>query len=373
MPRLAESVRLGHRPALDGVRALAVGLVFVHHVDDVLLPGGHDRVPSGFLGVDIFFVLSGFLITSLLLEELDDTGRIDISRFLGRRAARLFPALVFLLAAHVVWVAVADVGITWTQEREAIAGAALYVSNWSEQTGWTTLFDLGHLWSLAVEMQFYLLWPLVIVAVAALARSRNPVLWAAVGVGIVVAVVARIVLYAGDTQWLVLYTRTYARLDALLIGAGLSLAMRSGVLARIGARWLRGVAVAGIVLLLVAALGLERESPSLMYGGFTVVALASAALIAGVLEPGWWLSDLLARPAPRLVGRVSYGIYLWHLPLMVAVEHLWPDLPQWLSVVVSALLTAGAVALSWNLVERPALAWARRSFARPAAPAPVRA
>ncbi len=345
----------GHRPALDGVRALAVGLVVLGHIDDVLLPGGRDPLPGGFLGVDLFFVLSGFLITRLLLTERSRTGRVGLGAFYLRRAARLLPAVVLLLIGHAIWVTVADVGVTAAMERDSILVVGLYVSNWASQLDRDLAFGLGHLWSLSVEEQFYLAWPLLVWAV----RRRTSLLWPVIGVGVAFAVATRQDLW-GDVHWLLIYIRTDARMDALLLGCALGIVHHRGLVARMsrGARGALGLA--GLAGLVGAAMALQ-PSREVLYGpGFTLVALAAAALIAGVVEGDGGLARVFSLRPLRAVGRVSYGVYLWHFPAFLAVDHAWPDAPALALVAVALGATAVLVVASWTLVERPVLRWAHR-------------
>jgi peptidoglycan/LPS O-acetylase OafA/YrhL len=351
------------------VRALAVTLVVVGHIDDILLPGGRDPIPGGFLGVDLFFVLSGFLITRLLLGERTRTGRIGLGAFYLRRAARLLPAVALLLVGHAIWVAVADVGVTRAMELDSVLVVGLYVANWASQLDRDVAFGLGHLWSLSVEEQFYLVWPFVVWAV----RRRTALLWPVIAAGVAYAIATRQELW-GDVHWLLVYIRTDARMDALLIGCALGLAHHRGWVARIPGA---GRALLGLVGLfgVVGAAAAFQPSREVLYGpGFTLVALAAAAVVAGVVEGGGAVARVLALRPLRAVGRVSYGVYLWHFPVFLAVEHAWPDGPAAAVVAVALGATALFVLASWTLVERPILRWAhRRRAARGAEPehAPV--
>ena len=229
---------LGHRPALDGVRAVAVALVVLGHVDDILLPGGRDPLPGGFLGVDLFFVLSGFLITRLLLDERTGTGRVALGGFYQRRAARLLPAVALLLVGHALWVSFADVGVTRAMEIDSVLVVGLYVSNWAHQLHRDLAFGLGHLWSLSVEEQFYLVWPFLIWAT----RRRPGWLWAVIGLGVGVAIGTRHQLWNDGVNWLLIYIRTDTRMDALLVGCALGIAHHRGWLDRVPAPVRRGLA-----------------------------------------------------------------------------------------------------------------------------------
>src|SRR4051812_6041644 len=176
LERDARHTRLGYRPALDGLRALAIVMVVCHH--SMPFFRGNDRFPTGgLLGVDVFFVLSGFLITTLLLEERRDTGSISLRAFYKRRALRLFPALWVLLAVHA---AVAhQAGWDMTTEWHTILAALTYTTNWAPVFHWNLNADQVFLWSLAVEEQFYLVWPFVLRRL--LRVSKKAVVWTCLG------------------------------------------------------------------------------------------------------------------------------------------------------------------------------------------------
>lgn len=351
---------LGHRPALDGVRALAVALVLLGHVDDILLPGGRDPVPGGFLGVDVFFVLSGFLITRLLLDERTRTGRLSLGRFYLRRSARLLPAVAVLLAAHAVWISLANVGVDGATQLDSMVLVGLYVSNWSQQLDLDLAFGLGHLWSLSVEEQFYVAWPLLVWAT----RRRAGWLWVVILGGIAAAVGVRHDLWGDGLHWLHIYIRTDARMDALLVGCALGIAHHRGWADGVPVGVRRGAGTVGLVVVVGSAMAFQPHRHFLYGPGFTLVAVASGLLVLGVLEPGGWLHRALTRPAVRAVGRVSYGVYLWHFPVFLGVVHAWPDGPGSARVAVAVAVTALAVVTSWTVVERPVLAWARRQAPR---------
>jgi peptidoglycan/LPS O-acetylase OafA/YrhL len=232
--------RLGTRPALDGLRGAAVLAVLGAHVGQFVLPG-HEFWPlqGGFLGVDVFLVLSGFLIAALLLAEVDRSGGIRVRRFFGRRATRVLPALVVLLAAH--WILTLIIGASAGSELRATVLALTFTSNWEATMGFEAgaeiPLDLTHLWTLAVEGQFYLVWP-VVVLVLTRAWSSPHRLLAVIG-GLVVGVaVVRAVSFAVASDWSLVYTRFDTRLDSLLVGALLAVLWMRGLLP--AGRW-RGV------------------------------------------------------------------------------------------------------------------------------------
>ena len=354
------SPALGYRPQLDGVRAFAVALVVAVHVTYLLVPAWAGRwVPGGFLGVDVFFVLSGFLITTLLLEEHAATGTVSIRSFYARRALRLLPAVVVLLALHAL-AAVAS-GADLTLEAGTAAAVMLYVANWVIASGHTLAAGLGHLWSLSVEEQFYLLWPALLLLVLHRRRSTRVLVTLALA-GIVFAAAVRAWLWVDGATWDRIYVRTDARADQLLMGVLLALAFHRGW--RLPRRW-RHVGTIGVLTLLVCAVAVPRDSGWLFVGGgFTVVGLAALAVLATVLDPGTALARAFSwRPAVHL-GRASYSLYLWHAPVFEVVADRLGSRPAGVKIAVAFAGCTAATVASYRLVEMP-MARLRRRWAPP--------
>ncbi|GIF47057.1 peptidoglycan/LPS O-acetylase OafA/YrhL [Asanoa ferruginea] len=353
--------RFPYQPALDGVRAFAVLAVLLFH-------GGVAFLPGGFLGVDAFFVLSGFLITSLLLVERSATGRTDLVAFWGRRARRLLPALLLVLATVAL---VSRFLLPPTElpalRLDSLAGVA-YLANWRMMLRGGDYFaatgspsPLQHTWSLGIEEQFYLIWPLIFIALMSLAAGRR-LLLVVCGVGAVASAAASFFLFsAADVDRV--YYGTDTRAVALLIGCGLAVLVSDRVASGGQHRVLGTLAVGGVVVTgLVWALA-DGSSPWLYRGGLTLVALGTAAVIAhAVISPRSPTARVLGVLPLVLIGRISYGLYLWHWPLY-----------QWLSAdrtgltglpllgVRLAAVFAVATA-SYVLVERPirTAGWTRR-------------
>ena len=332
-------------PAIDGLRALAVAAVIAFHLSP-------DAVPGGFLGVDTFFVVSGYLITSLLLAEHAADGRIGLRAFWARRARRLLPALLLVLC--VVAVAVA---VWWPAEDLArIRGDALaglgYVANWRFIASGDSYFDLAtgpsplrHLWSLAIEEQFYVVWPLV----AALCLRRSPRLLGGVCVvGSVASVAAMVAVGAGDRG----YYGTDTRASALLVGGALAVGLRHRPVAV--PRWLAPAGTAALVLC-GAAWWVAGESAMWLFDfGFPLYALLTALTIAAVVRAtDSPLARVLATPPLVFVGKISYGLYLWHWPAIVL---LTPDRVGLDGVALGAFrlgVTVVGTLVSYWLIERP--------------------
>lgn len=346
--------RLGHRPALDGLRGLAVLIIVVYHANGLV---NRSVLSGGFLGVDMFFVLSGFLITALLLQEQQREGRLYLGRFFGRRGLRLLPALYFFLVLHGLYVWLT--GLPLRAELEYLVSAGLYFSNWMDHVfpNAVSIFPphgvagLGHLWSLSLEMQFYVVWPFVVLTALSLSRRTSTAV--ATLVGLLVAIVGyRWYLFETGVNVLGLYERTYARADALIMGALLAvLWLRVDLPRRLGSLVV-GLGAAAVVVVFI--LRMRLTDPFLWKGGLTLFAAAVALLLFVVLS-----NDLVARalrwPPLVAVGIVSYGVYLWHAPVYDVVARYGVTWAPPLRVAVAALLTACFTVVSWLLVERPFL------------------
>ncbi|GAA1493493.1 acyltransferase family protein [Curtobacterium herbarum] len=348
------------RADVHAIRAVAVVLVLVYHLDVGWLRGG-------FVGVDAFFVVSGYLITGQLLRQLRDTGRIDLPAFWARRARRLAPAALLVLAATATAAVLLTPREDWPTLGAQLAASALAVENWALAAASTDYLAAGdpstpfeHFWSLGVEEQFYLLWPLLLLAVWWAARRRRRPIPAAgdravlvtVLVVIATSLTCSVVLTATDPA--PAYFWPHTRAWEFGVGALLTLAPRVGAGA-VGAfpghpRVRAALAATGWLGLVACGLLL---TPTVPYPGAAAVLpiAATALVIAGRTETG--VLGLATRlPPVRWLGRVSYPLYLWHWPVALLLPRAL-DLPTPARVVVTVVLAAGLAHLTTVLVERP--------------------
>lgn len=357
--RSAASRPADRLPGLDGLRAVAILAVLAFHLDPRWLPGG-------FLGVDVFFVISGFLITTLLVREHARNGRIDLVGFWTRRARRLVPALLVLVPAVILLARLVETDLLVGIRRQAV-GALTFTSNWLEIAAGSDYFHstapqlLMNLWSLAVEEQFYLVWPLVALALLRFAPSSRFRTGAAVALalGSAVLMAVRYDPSLGATR---VYYGTDTHLMGLMLGAALAFAWAAPHRAwtstdtwqrlRVPAVAIAGAFLVGLVLLL------DESTTWTFRGGILAASLATTVLILGVVERPTPLRTALNLPVLRWIGERSYGLYLWHWPVILIVE---ADLPWasrgaddylW-SRLWCVLVTVAIADLSYRLIETP--------------------
>jgi peptidoglycan/LPS O-acetylase OafA/YrhL len=321
--------------ALDGLRTLAVMLVFAHHLDQHALPGG-------FIGVDVFFVISGYLITALLLREYHKTGKIALGQFYVRRALRLYPALLVMVALITPIAAIDRIG---EPVFDGLAALSYVTDFWSNYFGHLTL--LLHTWSLSVEEQFYLVWPLILIV----ALDRRWRVRPLVVLGIVMSVVITYGVYRAhvgrlaEIQWLP--TSHIAEL-----GGGILLAFAEvrGVGRRLVSATGTPVALAALGLLVVAELALPAR-----WWAFPLDAVVCWVPVAHlVIHRESWISDSLRWQPVVWLGRRSYAFYLWHYPIILLLARQ-RDLAPLEIAAVALPCTLAITALSWRFVETPCL------------------
>ena len=357
------------RTDVQGLRAIAVGVVLLYHA-------GLPFMPGGYVGVDVFFVISGFLITGLLLREMEKTGRISLSDFYARRARRILPAaVVVLMVTSALSVALLP-RIEWDSIGREVIASAFNVVNWVFAASESDYLQQGasaspvqHFWSLAVEEQFYILWPLLLVLVALLTRRRNPYVgkhqrvspqvyrrrWVVGGIFVLsLASLLFSIYYTAQNPgaaYFVTTTRVYE------LGIGAAVAVFADQLAAIPRRVALALGWIGVAAILYAAVTFTSET--LFPGSAALVpTLGSAAVIvsgmAGRQREG--IGRLLSTRPMTWVGDISYSLYLWHWPLVVIIGDLAGGLHPVLGLLVVAAAVAPAYA-SYRWIEKPFMSW----------------
>lgn len=358
--QVASSFR--HATALDGLRGLAVAAVVVYHLRSDLLPGG-------FIGVDVFFALSGFLLSALLVREVERTGRVALGAFVIRRVRRLLPATLLVLVGVLAYAA------TWAEPeelgrlRDHVLGALTYSINWVFIADGTTYTDvvlgaspLRHMWSLAIEEQFYVVLALGVAGLAALVRSKPERLrwWLCVGATALAGASAvwMLVLQTGDADLSRLYFGSDTRAQTMLLGVGAGawlgerLLDHPSAISRGPSRIDVGLAVIGVGVLVLVALTASENASWMYRGGFAVVALASVATIRAALSLDRLGRALSLRPLAAL-GAISYGVYLWHWPVLVILDEDRLGLDGLALDMARVAITLVVATLSYVLVEQP--------------------
>jgi peptidoglycan/LPS O-acetylase OafA/YrhL len=335
---------LGRNQALDGLRAVAVSAVILVHA----FRG--KAFTGGFIGVDIFFVLSGYLITTLFLTEKKSSGRISLLKFYLRRILRLTPALWFVLAFCTLLL------FRSTKVHEqflAIVAAGTYVMNWALVFGTSEGWILLHTWSLGIEEQFYLLWPAVLILAMRVNEQSGPQ-WVAFAC-LAISTLICVSFAASGFPPADIYYGFESRSSELFVGCLLATTALPGTVENAAARlWFVPVIALTCVLLFA-----QWESRWLGLGGFQVIAFAAAWLIVAARKDNI-LANALRLPALVYVGRISYGIYLWHFVLLQLTQaRLGPALAATIGIPLSFLLAAA----SFEFIERPILRYSHRHFA----------
>jgi peptidoglycan/LPS O-acetylase OafA/YrhL len=373
--------RVPYLPGLDGMRALAVAAVMVYHANS-------DWLPGGFLGVEMFFVISGYLITLLLISERERTYRISLRQFWMRRARRLLPALFTMMTIVVVWTAVFRTEALGQLRGDVIAGL-FYVSNyyqiWVGQ-GYTAAGDfapLRHLWSLAVEEQFYLVWPVVMVVLLGRAGTRRVAdvsRWLFVA-AVVLTVLVAMLFYSGpigdpavtpDAYWWIgdrpigkidtLYLGTVSRLAGILLGAAFAMVWRPLAVVR-GPLRSKGRLFDLIALLALVFLGWmcwttylatpSGADPFLFRGGLFLCSIATIAIIAAITHRGASANRLLGRSLLVWIGLRSYGLYLYHWPIYQMIRGVAGNKLSVREFVLATILTVIVAEASYHFIETP--------------------
>ncbi|MFA5635606.1 MAG: acyltransferase family protein [Anaerovoracaceae bacterium] len=347
---------MSYIPGLDGLRTLAVFAVIAYHLDLSWAPGG-------LLGVNLFFVLSGYLITNILHVQWEHSGKIDLKDFWLRRAKRLLPALFVMLAGVMLWTVLFAPERLAALKQETLA-AVFYYSNWFlifHEVSYFEIFGppspLGHLWSLAIEEQFYLFWPLLLGLGFRLLRRHKWIIGGTVAIALVSALAMALIYIPGHDPSRVYYG-TDTRAFALLLGAVLAMVWpRAKMSAELtGARRLAldGAGSTGLFIVLWMIFRTNQYQPFLYQSGLLIFSIAAAVLVAVLAHPASRLGGLFGWVPLRLLGKWSYGIYLWHYPIIILSSPLVntgePDAFLSLCQISISVLLA---ALSYYLIEEP--------------------
>ena len=342
--------QFGYQPALDGVRGVAVALVLCFH-------SGFSWMSGGYVGVSVFFTLSGFLITSLLILEHQRTGRVSWSAFVVRRAKRLLPASLLCLVAIAL--------LAWSGQfadvphlRRDIVSAAMQVANWNALHGSGSYADLlsrsagvtspvEHYWSLAVEEQFYWVWPLAFMLLRRVSKGRMRLFMSLAALAATGVVAARVIaVHWGPDE---AYWATPARVGEILSGAALAAGC---VVWQRRPRWLGALGVGGLAVVLWAAVEWPTRGGPAYAGWLGVFSLASAALILGLQAPGVLRTALSVQPLVWL-GRISYGVYVYHWPIFLLLTRRTVGLTGWSLFALRIAATVLVAVLSFVVVEQP--------------------
>lgn len=376
-------------PGLDGLRALAVVAVMIYHANSSWLHGG-------FLGVEVFFVISGYLITLLLIGEHERSGHVDLRQFWLRRFRRLLPALYVMLALLMVYLAIFMREARGRTRGDIVAGVT-YVTNWYQiwvGAGYTAaeaFAPLRHLWSLAVEEQFYLIWPLIMIAILRRGRAHLPrvAMWL-VGFAVLMTVISAVLFVPGDIDsacsadnsrgyWQIagrcisindtLYLNTFTRAGGIMLGAAFAMVWRPVAIMRgplrTKGRQLDAMALVGIVILALVIWKIHladpaltmltgsRFDPWLFRGGLFITGVATLMVVAAVTHSRAITGRLLGNPVLSWVGTRSYGLYLYHWPIYQIIRQeagIKMSLPQF---ILAMVLTIPITEASYRLVEMP--------------------
>lgn len=341
-------------PGLDGIRAIAVIAIIIFHLNPKWLPGG-------FLGVDTFFVISGYLIAMLLINEYEKTGTINILQFWIRRMKRLFPPVLFMILIVIQYIIFFDQSLLYQLKKDVIA-AVLYISNWWYIFDGLSYFEsfearpLEHLWSLAIEEQFYLLFPLILILMLNKWSKKNILL-----LFFVVSILSAILmstLYDPAANVSRIYFGTDTRLQTLLLGVMCAFIWPAFKLKRDAPRILVVIidflGFIGLIVLMYSIYKLSEHSAFLFNGGFYVLGIFTLLIIMAAVHPSSIMSRLLGIKPLTVIGKYSYSLYLWHYPVIVLMQKhfVQGQVPIYIHI-SSVILTIVLAVFSYKLIERP--------------------
>ncbi|NBK46524.1 acyltransferase family protein [Staphylococcus delphini] len=344
-----------YMPGLDGIRAVAVIAIIIYHLNPQWLWGG-------FLGVDTFFVISGYLITSLLLTEYHNTGKIELTSFWLRRVKRLIPAVLFLVMGVLVLTLIFMPTEIEKVRADSIA-AIFYVSNWWYIMQNVDYFEqfavqpLKHLWSLAIEEQFYLVFPIVLLSLLSFIRRLKSIRIIFL-ILLVISMITMMVLYVPNENVARVYFGTDTRIQTLLMGVLLALVWPPFQLkAKVNRKMRMMIDTAGVVglaILFICFKFVSETNSILYYGGFFLISAVTLLVIASSVHPSGYFAKFLGNKVFTFIGSRSYSLYLWHYPIIVLIHHQFVQgqIPP-LVYVVEILLMVLMAEFSYKFIEQP--------------------
>ncbi|MDE9752036.1 acyltransferase family protein [Staphylococcus delphini] len=344
-----------YMPGLDGIRAVAVIAIIIYHLNPQWLWGG-------FLGVDTFFVISGYLITSLLLTEYHNTGKIELTSFWLRRVKRLIPAVLFLVMGVLVLTLIFMPTEIQKARADSIA-AIFYVSNWWYIMQNVDYFEqfavqpLKHLWSLAIEEQFYLVFPIVLLSLLSFIRRLKSIRIIFL-ILLVISMITMMVLYVPNENVARVYFGTDTRIQTLLMGVLLALVWPPFQLkAKVNRKMRMMIDTAGVVglaILFICFKFVSETNSILYYGGFFLISAVTLLVIASSVHPSGYFAKFLGNKVFTFIGSRSYSLYLWHYPIIVLIHHQFVQgqIPP-LVYVVEILLMVLMAEFSYKFIEQP--------------------
>jgi peptidoglycan/LPS O-acetylase OafA/YrhL len=348
-----ERFHLGHRPALDGVRGVAIVLVLLVHL-------GIIQPQFAFIGVDIFFVLSGFLITALLMAEWEISQDLSLKRFYCRRALRLLPGLMAMLVVCLLYLSLTSPWKVVGRNLVYALRALFYGTNWAmiSHLGERSNHLFNHTWSLSIEEQFYFLWPAMILVALRATRSRTSLLWLVLLAAMLSCLVRIVLVTLDESSFWRFYCGLDTRADSLLLGCCAGMIISSNLLPR--RCWIEpafNIAAAISMLGLYWLAGRQLHDPWMYCVGWFLTSVFAVVIVLQlvIISKSPWHGLLESRPLVY-IGKISYGLYLWHHPIFYVSKTFYGSEWRYAAVPITVAVTLG----SYYLIERPCLQLKRR-------------
>lgn len=347
--------QLGHEPALDGLRGIAILSVMAFNTG-MIFKESFFSMQGGFLGVDIFFVLSGFLITLLLVQGYDRTSGIGIKNFYLRRALRLFPALFAMILFIVAYALFFQTKESAVSTLKGVLYTLFYVANWAQiSPGFPGIGALNHAWSLSVEEQFYIFWPILLLVL--LRIKKKAVIFAILTSLSVISILISFWLWHTGASYLRIYLGSDTRAHELLIGCIAALMVSRGVFRRTTRlKWsFHAAAVISFAGILLSFILVRHDAAFVYNGGFALISIGTAALILDFLLFPSKFSRFFEFAPLVWFGKISYGLYLWHIPIFLVTLRLGGRTAPFYYEVIGVGATVLVATASYYLLEKPFL------------------